>query len=153
MARVSKILRAVFFGITCALTLMACSHADSKPLPTIKADIKHQIEYGKKNNLSYEVPSGDGFLIDTSEFKKEYVEPSKLTFAVEVSKIIRLDAVRPHRITPFSITLLPGKDLYRICPSGGLRSGDKFTIQIAQEVTDWGHYNIYPSWTAYVTVR
>ena len=155
MARIANVLPVGFFGLACALAAASCSQPvnDLKSLPTIKADKAHQINIESKNNLSYEVPSGKGFVLDTSEYQKEYAQPSSIRLDVEVSKGIRLDPIAPTKTGPVEVNLVPGRDLYQVCPNGGLRSGDRFTVQIREEITDLGHYEVHPAWTALVTVR
>lgn len=156
MTGMARMLTAGLAGFACALTIMSCSPStklDLKSLPTIKADGAHQINIEIKNNLSYEVPAGKGFVLDTSEYKKEYAQAASNTLDAEVSKVIRLDPVAPTKVGPESVNLVPGRHLYQVCPDRGLRSGDKFTVTIGEEVTDWGHYNFSPSWTAFVSVK
>lgn len=47
------------------------------------------------------------------------------------------------------------EDLYPVSPDGWLQSGDKYTytVEIAEEVTDWGHSNFYSQWKANVVVK
>ena len=90
---------------------------------------------------------------DTSEYKNEYAQPAPFNLFLEDSKVIRLDPALPTNARPESVQLVPGQDLYQICPYGGLRTGDKFTVEIDEEFTDWGHFNSYPRWTASVSVK
>lgn len=78
---------------------------------------------------------------------------SNSTFLADDEKIIRLDPIAPSQVSILSIHLVPGRNLYQVCPSSGLRTGDQFTVQIAEEVTDGGPYNSYPRWTACVKVK
>ncbi len=118
-------------------------------LPMIKADSAHQIDpHNSKNYLIYDIRAGEGFLLDTSEYKKYYAEADTSWFS-EVRKIIRFSG----DTGPESVDLVPGRDLYQICPHGGLRSGDKISVEIAEEAYNKFHYNFSWTWSAYVRVK
>ncbi len=156
MTNIARMLTTTFASFACVLTVMSCSQStklDLKSLPTIKADGAHQFNIETKNSLPYEVPAGRGFLLDTSAYKKEYAQAESITPDVAVSRVVRLDPVASTKAGPESVNLVPGRDLYQVCPESGLRSGDKFTVTIGEEVTDWGHYNFSPRWTAFVNVK
>ncbi len=158
MASMARTITAGFATLACVLTAVSCSppvktNLDLKSLPTIKADQAHQINHDTHKNLIYEVPAGKGFVLDTSEYKKEYAQAPSSTEFVLVSNVIRLDQVASTHAGIESVDLAPGRDLYQVCPDSGLRSGDKFIVQIAEEVTGGGHYNLYSRWSAYVRVK
>ncbi|MBX9879945.1 MAG: hypothetical protein K2Y22_15920 [Candidatus Obscuribacterales bacterium] len=158
MSRIVKILTAGIASFGCVF-MVSCSTPLDKttleltPLPTIRADQAHQIDVDKHTNLIYEVPPGQGFVLDTSEYKIEYARAgSGKPFLAKV-KVIRLDPVALNHAAPVSVELSAGRDLYTICPNVGLRSGDKFIVQMAKEVPDQEHYYVYQFWAAYVRVK
>lgn len=119
---------------------------DFEPLPVIKADAAHQIDLVQKNSVTYEVPSGKGFVLDTSEYKKQYADADSNFFS-GIKYGVRLDPALA------SAELVADQNLYRLCPYARLRRGDKFTVTMYREITDWGNAEYSPFWTARVIVK
>jgi hypothetical protein len=126
---------------------------DLKSLPTIRADQTHQFNIDSQKKLIYEVPPGKGFVLDTSEYKEKYAEAPKNDLLSGVERRIMLDPVGSSTIYYFTVDLVPGRHLYAVCPDRGLRSGEKYTLRLADDVTDSGHWNLHPFFEGEIHVQ
>jgi hypothetical protein len=119
----------------------------------IKADQAHQFNIDAHKELIYEVPAGAGFVLDTSEYKEKYADSPKNDLFSSVERQIMLDPVGSSTIYYFTENLVPGRHLYAVCPKRGLRSGEKYTLRLAKDVTDTGHWNLYPFFEGKIHVK
>lgn len=146
MASMAKMLSAGFAILVGVLIVSSCSQSklDLNSLPAIKANLAHQIDFESKKNLIYEVPAGKGFVLDTSEYKEKYAQASKNDLLSSVEWRIMLDPVGSGTIYYFTVDWVPGRHLYAVCPDRGLRSGEKYTLRLAEECTDTGRWELLP---------
>lgn len=155
MTSTARMVTAGFVTLAAAVVVSSCSSTelDLKSLPIIKADQAHQIDIHTHKELIYEVPAGKGFVLDTSEYKEKYAEAPKNDLFLSVDRRIMLDPVGSSTIYDFTVDLVPGRHLYAVCPGHGLRSGEKYTLRLADDVTDTGHWNLYPFFEGEIHVK
>lgn len=155
MTSMARMVTAGFVTLAGAVVVSSCSSTelDPKSLPIIKADQAHQFNIDTHKELIYEVPAGKGFVVDTSEYKEKYAEAPKNDLLSSVERRIMLDPVGSSTIYYFTEDLVPGRHIYAVCPKRGLRSGEMYTLRLAEDVTDKGHWNLDPFFQGEIHVK